>query len=54
MFPDSLTEQQLREVAVAASVAVACYDTACADPKHVIPTPLHAAMFRLKQAMEPK
>ena len=49
-----LTEQEKDEALEAARIALQTYDAACADPKVVITTPLHAAMFRLKQAMEPK
>lgn len=42
-------EQELKE---AARLALVCYESAIADPKVVIPTPLHAAFLRLKHLME--
>jgi hypothetical protein len=49
-----LTEQPTEGLREAARIAIDCYETALADPKVLIPTPLHAAMHRLKLAMEPK
>lgn len=49
-----LTVQELEAVAEAARIAIGTYDAACADPKVVITTPMHAAMLRLRNAMEGK
>ena len=54
MFPDQMSEAQLKDIAVAASVTVGYYDKACADPKVVIPTALHAAILHLRQKLEGK
>lgn len=48
-----LTQDEAEALQEAARIALDCYDTANTDPKVVIPTPLHAALFKLKQAMEP-
>jgi hypothetical protein len=49
-----LTPEQLEAMQDAARIALDCYDSACSDAKVIIPTPLHAAMFKLKQIMEGK
>lgn len=54
MSRDPLTLEQQEAALEAARIVLQTYDVACSDPKVVISTPLHAAMFRLKQAMEPK
>lgn len=48
-----LTLQEAEELRDSARIALDCYSTALADPKVVIPTPLHAAMHKLKIVMDP-
>lgn len=49
-----LTPHEAEAVQNAARIVLACYDAALADPKVICPTPLHAALLRLRSAMEGK
>lgn len=52
MLRRPLTPEQQQAVLEAAHIVLDCYHASQADPKVVMPTPLHGALFRLKQAME--
>ena len=58
MLPDQVSgthyEDFSADVIEAARATVVCYDSAIADPRAVIPTPLHAAIFNLRQKLEGK
>lgn len=49
-----LTPAEQEAVVEASRLALDCYNAACADPKFVAPSYLHAAFLKIKSSLEAK